>query len=148
MAQIKQNRQEWEAFIKKTGYVDPVIQEEEAAKKRKIEENIMLAVGTVQDRQNQEYWRERQKEIEDEKKEKEEAAKAKSEKKQKRNEKIKAVVKGLMTGSKKDTQRASSPARRSTGRKAPTEKRSKPVRFEDRNPEIEMPDFNPPGWAR
>ena len=149
MTQIKQNRHEWEAFIKKTGYIDPVIIEEEAAKKRKIEENIMLAVGTVQDRQNQEYWRERQKEIEEEKKEKEEAARMKAEKKQKRNEKIKAVVKGLMTGSKKDT-RASSPARRSTGRKAPVEKRAKPVRFEDREfemPDFEMPDTNPP-WSR
>ena len=148
MAQIKQNRQEWEAFIKKTGYIDPVIIEEEAAKKRKIEENIMLAVGTVQDRQNQEYWRERQKEIEEEKKEKEEKARMKAEKKQKRKENAKALIGGLFSGSKKNTQRASSPARRSTGRKAPAEKKLRKPFEGPRDPEREMPDFNPPGWAR
>ena len=144
MAQIKQNRQEWETFIKKTGYIDPVIKEEEAAKKRKIEENIMLAVGTVQDRQNQEYWRERQKEIEEEKKELEEKKRIRAEKKKNLASIPGKILKGVLSGDKSKP-RASSGSRPVKGRKAPAEKRAKPMRFEDR--EFEMPDFNPP-WSR
>jgi hypothetical protein len=141
---VRVSKRDWPALAKKLNIVDPVLVQDEAERKRKIELEIIMAVGAVEDRQNQEYWRKVNQEREEEKKKQEEIAKQKAEKKQKRKEKISALISGAISGAK-NKPRASSPARRSTGNKSPAEKRSKPIRFEDR--EFEMPDFNPP-WSR
>jgi hypothetical protein len=135
-------------LVKKMQAVDPVLVQDEAERKRKAEEKIRIDVGTVEDRQSLAYWREQQKEQAEKKQREEEAKKAKAEKKQKLKKDIVSLPGKLIGGAltvAKNKPRASSPARRSTGRKAPAEKRSKPIRFEDR--EFEMPDFNPP-WSR
>jgi TolA-binding protein len=142
---VRVSKKDWPALAKKINYIDPVLVQDEEERKRKLELEIIMNVGTVQDRQNQEYWRERQKEIEEEKKELEEKKRLRAEKKKNLASIPGKILKGVLSGDK-NKPRASSGSRPVKGRKAPAEKRSKPMRFEDR--EFEMPDFNPPGWAR
>jgi len=141
---VRVSKRDWPALAKQIHYVDPVLVQDEEERKKKIELEIIMNVGTVQDRQNQEYWRERQKEIEEEKKELEEKKRIRAEKKKNLASIPGKILKGVLSGDK-NKPRASSGSRPVKGRKAPAEKRAKPVRFEDR--EFEMPDFNPP-WSR
>ena len=141
---VRVSKRDWPALAKQIHYVDPVLVQDEEERKKKIELEIIMNVGTVQDRQNQEYWRERQKEIEEEKKEREEKKRIRAEKKKNLVSIPGKILKGVLSGDK-NKPRASSGSRPVKGRKAPAEKRAKPVRFEDR--EFEMPDFNPP-WSR
>jgi len=141
---VRVSKRDWPALAKQIHYVDPVLVQDEEERKKKIELEIIMNVGTVQDRQNQEYWRERQKEIEEEKKELEEKKRVRAEKKKNLASIPGKILKGVLSGDK-NKPRASSGSRPVKGRKAPAEKRAKPVRFEDR--EFEMPDFNPP-WSR
>ena len=56
MAVAKMSESEYKLFQEKTGYKDPVLQQQETAEKRNKDLDILLAVGTVQDRQALEYW--------------------------------------------------------------------------------------------
>ena len=146
---VRVSKRDWPALAKQIHYVDPVLVQDEEERKKKIELEIIMNVGTVQDRQNQEYWRERQKEIEEEKKELEEKKRVRAEKKKNLVSIPGKILKGVLSGDK-NKPRASSGSRPVKGRKAPAEKRAKPVRFEDREfemPDFEMPDTNPP-WSR
>ena len=52
----KMSESEYRQFQEKTGYKEPVLQQQETAEKRNKDLDILLAVGTVQDRQALEYW--------------------------------------------------------------------------------------------
>lgn len=54
---VRLTEKEWLDFKEKTGYTDQVIPVQEVERKKKIDLEILLAVGAVQDRQALEYWR-------------------------------------------------------------------------------------------
>jgi hypothetical protein len=53
---MRQTEQQWAELQKKTKVADPVIENQEAERKRKIDLDIKLAVGTIEDRQAGERW--------------------------------------------------------------------------------------------
>lgn len=57
MAMMRQTEKQWKELQKVTKVPDPVIEDQEAERKRKVDLEILLAIGTVQDRQAAEDWR-------------------------------------------------------------------------------------------
>jgi hypothetical protein len=57
--QPKMSEEEYAAFLKKTGYVDPIAIAFEEERKKQVELNIRLAAAAVEDRQALEYWKAR-----------------------------------------------------------------------------------------
>ena len=143
---VRVSKRDWPALAKKINYVDPVLVQDEAERKKKVDLEILMNVGAVQDRQSLEYWLNRKKELDEQKKKEQEEKEMKAKKKQDRNEKIIALVKKVVSGSDKKKPAASSGSKKKAG-KAGKQKSRKPFEGPG-NPEREMPDFNPPGWAR
>jgi len=143
---VRVSKRDWPALAKKINYVDPVLVQDETERKKKVDLEILMNVGTVQDRQSLEYWLNRKKELDEQKKKEEEEKEMKAKKKQDRNEKIIALVKKVVSGSDKKKPAASSGSKKKAG-KTGKQKSRKPFEGPG-NPEREVPDFNPPGWAR
>ena len=141
---VRVSKRDWPALAKKINYVDPVLVQDEEERKKKVDLEILMNVGTVQDRQSLEYWLNRKKELDEQKKKEVEEKEMKAKKKQDRNEKIIALVKKVVSGS--DKKKPTSGSKKKVG-KAGKQKQRKPFEGPG-NPEREMPDFNPPGWAR
>ena len=49
---VRVSKRDWPALAKQIHYVDPVLVQDEEERKKKIELEIIMNVGTVQDRQN------------------------------------------------------------------------------------------------
>lgn len=53
---MRQTEQQWRELQQKVKIPDPVLENQEAERKRKLDLDIMLAVGTIEDRQAGERW--------------------------------------------------------------------------------------------
>jgi hypothetical protein len=53
---MRQTEQQWKELQQKVKVPDPVLENQEAERKRKLELDIKLAVGTIEDRQAGERW--------------------------------------------------------------------------------------------